>query len=153
MALAATEIVGEQMETPPSGDEKAEKVGNPFWSEKAKEEALVRSMRPSSLPDLIQAVEPSQSRTSTPTPLREALGSGLSGQDVGGLLQNAVKENEKFRRELEELKGINRPGGHGDQRGSGGEVPPALMSLFVGETYYLWRTLGSWRASDAGFKF
>ena len=46
MALGGTETVGEQMETPPSGDEKSEKVGNPFWSERAKEEAMVRSMRP-----------------------------------------------------------------------------------------------------------
>ena len=95
MALAGTETVGDQMETPPSGDEKSEKVGNPFWSERAKEEAMVRSMRPSSLPDLSQVVEPGQSRTSTPTPLREALGGGLSGQDVGGLLQAFVEENEK----------------------------------------------------------
>ena len=95
MALAGTETVGEQMETPPSGDEKSEKVGNPFWSERAKEEAMVRSMRPSSLPDLNQVVEPGQSRTSTPTPLREALGGGLSGQDVGGLLQGAVEENDE----------------------------------------------------------
>ena len=139
MALAGTETVGDQMETPPSGDEK-EKVGNPFWSERAKEEAMVRSMRPSSLPDLNQVVEPGQSRTSTPTPLREALGGGLSGQDVGGLLQGVVEENEKLRRELEELKGISHPGGHGGQRGHGGDVPPALMSLLGRPT----TTTGHW---------
>ena len=140
MALAGTETVGDQMETPPSGDEKSEKVGNPFWSERAKEEAMVRSMRPSSLPDLNQVVEPGQSRTSTPTPLREALGGGLSGQDVGGLLQGVVEENEKLRRELEELKGISHPGGHGGQRGHGGDVPPALMSLLGRPT----TTTGHW---------
>ena len=140
MALVGTETVGDQMETPPSGDEKSEKVGNPFWSERAQEEAMVRSMRPSSLPDLNQVVEPGQSRTSTPTPLREALGGGLSGQDVGGLLQGVVEENEKLRRELEELKGISHPGGHGGQRGHGGDVPPALMSLLGRPT----TTTGHW---------
>ena len=60
MILAGTETVTEQMVTPPPGDEKAEKVGNPFWSEKATEEAMVRSMRPSSLPDLNQVTDPSQ---------------------------------------------------------------------------------------------
>ena len=115
-------------------------MGNPFWSEKAKEEALVRSMRPSSLPDLIEVVEPSPTRTSTPTPLRKALGSGLSGQDVGGLLQGVVEENEKLRRELEELKGISHPGGHGGQRGHGGEVPHALMNLLGKPT----TTTGHW---------
>ena len=97
-------------------------------------------MRPSSLPDLNQVVEPGQSRTSTPTPLREALGGGLSGQDVGGLLQGVVEENEKLRRELEELKGISHPGGHGGQRGHGGDVPPALMSLLGRPT----TTTGHW---------
>ena len=140
MALQGTETVGDQMETPPSGDEKTEKCGNPFWSEKAKEEAMVRSMRPSSLPDLNQVIEPSPSRTSTPTPLREDLGSGLGGQDVGVLLQGVVEENEKLRRELEELKGISHSGGQGGQRGHGGDVPPALMSLLGRPT----TTTGHW---------
>ena len=105
MALTATEVVGEQIETPPSATRNLRKWGTHSGARRPKKKLWwdrwdrVHSM---------QVVEPCQSRTSTPTPLREALGSGLSGQDVGGLFQSVVEENEKLRRELEELVKFER---------------------------------------------
>ena len=124
-------LTGNEMETPPSEDEETQVVvvaspqtGNPFCNEKAQEEAVVRSMRPATLPEM-----PATFRDGgvciQPSAASPSIGCGPGQQDAA--VKMVMDENRRLWTELEAFKSMMQSGANSATLGVGGSQTSMMI--------------------------
>lgn len=117
-------------------------VVNPFWSESARDEAMLRAIRPADLPDSSPELRPAEAGVVSP-PKEEGL------EAVRMLFQGLVSENARLWSERDAWQQGQRSGGwpapptswHSPSSGFGGQGQPHGERGFVGSMFDVMRTL------------